>query len=36
MEWATSSPPPLHNFDTDPVEFKHGPYDYDKVLPEDI
>ena len=35
MEWATPSPPPTHNFDTDPV-LKHGPYDYDKVLPENI
>ena len=36
LEWATSSPPPLHNFDKDPVVVTHGPYDYDKVLPEDI
>lgn len=35
MEWATSSPPPTHNFHEDPV-LKHGPYDYDKVLPENI
>ena len=35
MEWATSSPPPAHNFDEDPVAV-HGPYDYDKVLPENI
>ncbi|HAR67548.1 MAG TPA: cytochrome c oxidase subunit I [Lentisphaeria bacterium] len=35
MEWATSSPPPAHNFLEDPV-CKHGPYDYDKVRPEDI
>lgn len=30
MEWTTSSPPPEHNFLTDPV-LRHGPYDYDKV-----
>lgn len=30
MEWTTSSPPPEHNFLTDPV-LTHGPYDYDKV-----
>ena len=35
MEWATTSPPPLTNFDEDPVAV-HGPYDYDKVLPENI
>ncbi|MDX9858579.1 MAG: cytochrome c oxidase subunit I [candidate division Zixibacteria bacterium] len=29
-EWETSSPPPQHNFLTDPV-LAHGPYDYDKV-----
>lgn len=35
LEWATSSPPPAHNFLEDPV-CTHGPYDYDKVRPEDI
>lgn len=29
-EWETNSPPPQHNFLTEPV-FAHGPYDYDKV-----
>lgn len=27
LEWATTSPPPSHNFDTDPVPF-HDPYGY--------
>ncbi len=35
FEWATSSPPPTENFREEPI-FKHGPYDYDKVLPENI
>lgn len=35
FEWATPSPPPTENFSYEPV-LKHGPYDYDKVLPEDI
>ena len=33
LEWETSSPPPPHNFLEEP-KFKHGPYDYDKVLIE--
>ncbi len=35
FEWSTTSPPPTENFKKDPV-LKHGPYDYDKVLPKDI
>ncbi len=27
LEWATSSPPPHHNFDEEPI-VTHGPYDY--------
>jgi cytochrome c oxidase subunit 1 len=27
LEWQTTSPPPIHNFDTPPV-VTHGPYDY--------
>jgi len=34
MEWETTSPPPQYNFDRDMV-LTHGPYDYDKVIPED-
>ena len=34
FEWATSSPPPSENFAYSPV-LKHGPYDFDKVLPRD-
>jgi len=30
LEWQTSSPPPLENFEKTPV-ITHGPYDYDKV-----
>ncbi len=33
FEWATSSPPPHHNFKVTP-KMTHGPYDYDKVLVE--
>ncbi len=35
FEWSTTSPPPTENFKDDPI-LKHGPYDYDKVLPKDI
>ncbi|MDP7741641.1 MAG: cbb3-type cytochrome c oxidase subunit I [Lentisphaeria bacterium] len=35
LEWATTSPPPTENFLVDP-EYTHGPYDYDRVLPEDM
>ncbi|MFM1548509.1 MAG: cbb3-type cytochrome c oxidase subunit I [Lentisphaeria bacterium] len=35
LEWATTSPPPTENFLVDPV-YSHGPYDYDRVLPEDM
>lgn len=35
LEWATTSPPPTLNFLVDPV-YTHGPYDYDRVLPEDM
>ncbi len=31
LEWTTPSPPPHHNFDTQPV-IKHGPHDYDKII----
>ena len=27
LEWQTTSPPPLHNFENDPV-ITGGPYDY--------
>jgi cytochrome c oxidase subunit 1 len=27
LEWATSSPPPEHNFHAEPVVY-HGPYEY--------
>jgi len=27
LEWETSSPPTMHNFEGQPV-LKHGPYDY--------
>ncbi len=30
MEWTTTSPPQLHNFDETP-KLEHGPYDYDKI-----
>ncbi|MCF7903004.1 MAG: cytochrome c oxidase subunit I [Candidatus Marinimicrobia bacterium] len=30
LEWETTSPPPPENFLQEP-EFKHGPYDYDKI-----
>ncbi len=33
MEWETTSPPPKENFLQTPT-FKHGPYDYDKIVPE--
>jgi len=32
MEWETSSPPIEHNFHHEPV-VKHGPYDFDDVVP---
>jgi len=32
MEWETSSPPPPQNFEKDMV-LTHGPYDYDKAVP---
>ncbi len=35
LEWATTSPPPTENFEH-PPRLTHGPYDYDKVLPENI
>lgn len=35
LEWATTSPPPTENFLVDPV-YTHGPYDYDRVLPEEM
>ncbi|MCC6677026.1 MAG: cbb3-type cytochrome c oxidase subunit I [Phycisphaerales bacterium] len=32
LEWETDSPPSEHNFDHEPI-VKHGPYDYDRVVP---
>ncbi|HWO56866.1 MAG TPA: cytochrome c oxidase subunit I [bacterium] len=31
LEWTTTSPPPPHNFDSQPV-VTHGPHDYDKII----
>jgi cytochrome c oxidase subunit 1 len=33
LEWETESPPISHNFEKIP-EVSHGPYDYDKIMPE--
>lgn len=33
LEWQTSSPPPLHNFEEPPIA-EHGPYDFDKIVVE--
>ncbi|MBU0985605.1 MAG: cytochrome c oxidase subunit I [candidate division Zixibacteria bacterium] len=33
LEWETTSPPPTENFVETP-KFSHGPYDYDKNVPE--
>jgi cytochrome c oxidase subunit 1 len=33
LEWTTPSPAPPENFLTTP-KFTHGPYDYDKIVPE--
>lgn len=33
MEWETGSPPPTENF-AQPPQVTHGPYDYDKIMPE--
>ncbi|MDH4155806.1 MAG: cytochrome c oxidase subunit I [candidate division Zixibacteria bacterium] len=33
FEWQTTSPPPRENFTVPPV-LTHGPYDYDKIVPE--
>ncbi len=33
MEWETPSPPTAGNFEGQPI-LEHGPYDYDKVIPE--
>jgi len=30
LEWQTTSPPPVHNFQEPPVA-THGPYDFDKI-----
>ena len=35
LEWQTTSPPHPHNFHKIPV-CTHGPYDYDKILPEQL
>ncbi len=32
LEWETESPPIEHNFPHEPI-VKHGPYDYDEVVP---
>ncbi|MEO1009505.1 MAG: cbb3-type cytochrome c oxidase subunit I [Planctomycetota bacterium] len=32
LEWHTDSPPDEHNFASEPI-VKHGPYDYDSVVP---
>ncbi len=32
LEWETSSPPIEHNFHHEPL-VKHGPYDFDDVIP---
>ncbi|XXJ18737.1 cytochrome c oxidase subunit I [Desulfovibrio caledoniensis] len=34
LEWTLPSPPPTHNFDTEPV-VTHGPYDFSKVRDDD-
>jgi cytochrome c oxidase subunit 1 len=33
LEWTNSSPPPPENF-TETPKLTHGPYDYDKIIPE--
>src|SRR5512136_1478844 len=33
LEWTTTSPPPTENFAETPT-VTHGPYDYDKVVPD--
>lgn len=33
LEWQTTSPPPHHNFERQPIAV-HGPYDYDTVMAE--
>ncbi len=33
LEWTVPSPPPTENFETIPM-VDHGPYDYDKIHPE--
>ncbi|MBX7152651.1 cytochrome c oxidase subunit I [bacterium] len=33
LEWTTSSPPPAHNFERQPIAV-NGPYDFDKVAAE--
>jgi cytochrome c oxidase subunit 1 len=32
LEWVAASPPSEHNFDHEPV-VKHGPYDFERVVP---
>jgi cytochrome c oxidase subunit 1 len=32
LEWETSSPPPTHNFESQPI-VTHGPYEYERVHP---
>ncbi|OIQ50780.1 cytochrome c oxidase subunit 1 [Pseudodesulfovibrio hydrargyri] len=34
LEWTLPSPPPTHNFDTEPV-VTHGPYDFSQVRDDD-
>lgn len=33
LEWTVSSPPPHYNFKEVPA-ITHGPYDYDKIIPQ--
>jgi cytochrome c oxidase subunit 1 len=33
LEWQTTSPPPHHNFERQPIAV-HGPYDYDAIMAE--
>jgi cytochrome c oxidase subunit 1 len=34
LDWQTSSPPPLHNFDKMPVLPEGGPYNYPNAKPQ--
>ena len=35
LEWQTSSPPPVHNFDETPI-VTHEAYDYSTVMEEEM